>query len=417
MSQTPAELTSEEDLDDERGRTPSGNNLSGAVKDLRYFFSPMNKEVMSQGKDSAKTCDQPTVKPDQPAMNGNADGVQHVEQGVKGDNNNNNQETCACQGACSCSNSRGIHSKEQSDDEQYSTPRMSETDDDNKEVDQESAFLHQLVGLLKTATDEGVDRMINSRPKINNTSAGNVNENSDTSGSAEQLHYSAEDSAEITMVSSHETNEEDNPTVISATSVMAMFSQLKEDISKKIKDDHIHLRKSIKEDINAIQGQCYNKLKENFTPILKDNTAFKKMEAELAFYKIKAETLSEVCDRMYTEISDLTTRVENLEVSSSKKMVIMTGLRLVYEKKKKESLAFLNDFINVNLGLNVTIDDFFTLGTDNPRPIILILQSMDDKRKILSTKKYLKDIRDGERRIYINEYYPPTIPEKKGIRR
>ena len=304
---------------------------------------------------------------------------------------------------------------------------MSDTDEEKTEMDQETAFLHQLAGVLRTTTDEEVDEMIansvNARKAVNQIALevnkkaisreGDDDSNSNQKGEANVSYVSEITDADITMVSNRESNEDDNPTVISATSVVEMFSQLKQEITQKIDDDHAKLRVKIKEDLKDIHSQCYKKLKENITPILKNNQTFKQMETDLQFYKIRAETLSEVCERMHTEISDLTTRVENLEISSSKKMVIMTGLSLVYENKKKETLQFLNDFINTNLGLNINIDDYFTLGAANPRPIILILQTIDDKKKILSTKSYLKDIRDGERRIYINEYYPPTTHEKK----
>ena len=86
-------FSSEEDIEDERGRTPSGSNLTGTVKDLRFFFSPMSKSKMSE---EASGKNQSTVKKDQPCVKTSDD------QRVKGDNNNNNGSSCLCENACTC---------------------------------------------------------------------------------------------------------------------------------------------------------------------------------------------------------------------------------------------------------------------------------------------------------------------------
>ena len=49
------------------------------------------------------------------------------------------------------------------------------------------------------------------------------------------------------------------------------------------------------------------------------------MEAEIAFWKIKAETLAEVCDRINTEVDDVSARLESLEFNGCKRKVILTG--------------------------------------------------------------------------------------------
>ena len=403
----PPIFTSDEDSEEERGRTPSGSNLSGAVKDMRYFFSPINTE--KQG-----------VLQSQSTVNEMQSSDNHVE-GVfnhdTGSDNNNNTATCQCEGKCECSAKQKMSDADQTDEnETFSTPRMSETEED---IDQENAFLHHLAGVIKTASEEDIKKMMSNESISRDSSLSSSSSiNQVESKSSEDLtspksQESFNDPADVTMVSSREVNDEENPTVVSAASVAAMFKQLKEEISTKLQNDHTHLRDRLREDMSKIHEVSYKRIKENIDPIIKESTPFKEIQAELNFYKIKSETLSEVCERMYTEISDLTARVENLEVSSSKRMVIMTGLKLIYESKKKETLSFLNDFVNTNLGLDITLDDFFTLGSANPRPIVLILQNIDDKRKILNAKSYLKDIRDEERKIYINEYFPPTSHEKR----
>ena len=95
-------------------------------------------------------------------------------------------------------------------------------------------------------------------------------------------------------------------------------------------------------------------------------------------------------------------------------MLIITGLRLAQETKKKETLLFLNDFINSQLGVRVVIDDFFTLSMSFPKPVVIIMQTVQDKRIVLENKSQLKHYQSQDNKaIYINEYYPPVAQKRK----
>ena len=117
---------------------------------------------------------------------------------------------------------------------------------------------------------------------------------------------------------------------------------------------------------------------------------------------------------MHTEITDLTTRVENLELNNSKKMVIITGLLMEGEKTKKDGIAFLNSFIYTNLASEVRVDDFYTLGEASPKPIVVMFKSIEDKKNVFAKKKMLKNYRSTSGRpVFVNDYLPPTTQEKK----
>ena len=116
---------------------------------------------------------------------------------------------------------------------------------------------------------------------------------------------------------------------------------------------------------------------------------------------------------MSVEIGDLTTRIENIELNSSKKMVIMTGYTVVYQKKA-DVLQELNEFLDHAMGLQICVDDYFLLGAVSPKPVVLVLQTMEDKRTILRNKQQLSELRDvSGRKIFINDYLPQAAQEKK----
>ena len=64
----------------------------------------------------------------------------------------------------------------------------------------------------------------------------------------------------------------------------------------------------------------------------------KQAEAEMAYWKLKSETLMEVCHRLSSEVSDLTVRMENLEYNSTKKKLLMSGYRVDSELKKWQNI-------------------------------------------------------------------------------
>ena len=116
---------------------------------------------------------------------------------------------------------------------------------------------------------------------------------------------------------------------------------------------------------------------------------------------------------MYTEIEDLTTRIENLEVNNSKRMLVITGLEIVQQAKKIDNIGLINEFLSISMDIDVHIDDYFTIGYGLSFPqVIIVLRSSDDKRLILQNKSLLKDF-GGRRKIYINEYYPSTTHDKR----
>ena len=397
-----------EDSDEERDRTPSGTSLAGAVKDLRYFFSSANTSQSAKSLHVPLTVDSQEMHGT--VTNGNSkrerEEVIHEGRlkGQRGDQNNNNntQLSCLCRGACSCGKNKvsiGDQRVMSDEEERYITPSSMLSGDELDER-QETIFIHQLAGMLRTVSDSEVDKMMELRRK----KPINKQPTIDTTSYKQDL----DNITDSNMVTSRESNDDSNPEIMSVPAVIAMLQSMKAELQRNRQEDLIQLRELIKEDMKQFQ---HREKKEIFTCI-KESRELKEMNSELNYWKIRSETLTEVCNRMYTEITDLTTRIESLELSNSKKMVILTGLKLVQEIKKKETLLFLNDFINTNLGTNVNVDDFFTLGAQEPRPIVLIFQTVEDKRRVMQTKSNLRHIQ-SEQPLFINEYYPPTAQEKK----
>ena len=210
-----------------------------------------------------------------------------------------------------------------------------------------------------------------------------------------------------------ELNNDSNPQSVSVPILMEMFRQLRQDMKHEINSSLQLQRQQLIEDLKGYKRKCKEDAAKEVRKMLdEEQDKLLPIQKDIAYWKLKADNLSEICGRMHVEIQDLTTRVENLEVNNSKRMISITGLKLVGENKR-DQIDYLAVFFENNLGLTVALEDCFTIGSNKKSPICVILQTMGDKRLIMSCKKLVKDVRGDFGKIYINDYLPPTTQEKR----
>ena len=99
--------------------------------------------------------------------------------------------------------------------------------------------------------------------------------------------------------------------------------------------------------------------------------------------------------------------MDNAELNSAKKSVIVTGLAI--QEKKGDNWSNLDRLFRSVLGTNAEIEDFYQLGAS----LVVTFSTMESKRVVMKYKYLLKDIKGPENRVYINEYLPPAIQEKR----
>ena len=300
----PKKLCSEEEESefDDRGRTPSGTNLAGVVKDLRYFFSSANSK--QNGQDSQR---KELLREQSTGTSVTISDPSNCSSVVENVNNNTEQLTCSCKGACVCL--RKLTPKNKlSEIAICDSINQKENDEDD-----ETRFLHQLAKVLKVASLEDIKEQ--HQTAIKRRELFKMKPNTDLNTEVGET----ENNEDNRMVSSIEENDESNPQAISLASVIQMMQTMKKDISKQLQEDTERLRQDIKKDIAEIKQQKTEHLRNEIQQELDENEKIVEMRSEIAFWKIKAETMTEVCNRMHTEMADLCTRVDNLELNVSKK--------------------------------------------------------------------------------------------------
>ena len=375
---------SEESDDGERSRTPSGMELSGKVQGIRTFFSPVNK--MSNGESSdlpRREC-----------------AVSHENHSSK---ESATTEAADCDGG-------GASNSTMFSDKNNNNNKLSAGNDD------ESEFLFTLAKHLKPIADERskYEKHSQSQEDIGDNQTNNNLEPNHINRDEAKVQVRKSDSTAIKrMVSSTEENEEDNPKAIAIASVIQALGSFKKDITQEIKNESTKLREDIKIDLQKWKDQSVQDFRKDISDEIEENPKFKQMEAEVAYWKIKAETLTEVCDRMNTEMGDLSARLSSIEINGAKKKAIITGVKLRNTSDKVSCIQAIDSFLTKTLKTSVHIDDFFMIGEGDVRPIVLIFPSLEAKRVVMANKTNLKNVRVDGRKVFLNDYLPPAALEDR----
>ena len=107
---------------------------------------------------------------------------------------------------------------------------------------------------------------------------------------------------------------------------------------------------------------------------------------------------------MVMEIQD---RCDQYDATSAKRMTILSGF--YGSTKKHECLQQVHEFVYKEIGIVINIEDVFFIGSATPREIVIILQSVTEKKNLYQHKSKLKDIvnKDGKP-YFFRDYRPPT---------
>ena len=137
-----------------------------------------------------------------------------------------------------------------------------------------------------------------------------------------------------------------------------------------------------------------------------------KVEVSRKYTDLKTNLISDTVQHLYDVVGDLTKRLENVELNTTKRHMTISGLAI--EGKKDAMIREVEAFIEYELGVYVQIEDMYKLGMGDPPQVVFILQNLQDKFTILKNRSKLKSVKnERDQPFYINEYYPMAINEKK----
>ena len=196
-----------------------------------------------------------------------------------------------------------------------------------------------------------------------------------------------------------------NPEVIGVSTVMAMMRKIEAQLGE--------LKEEKKKEMEELKEICNDQVMDNIDQNFQTNDRrIKSLSQEIGHLRFKSKVQTEVIQRLYNTVEDLTQKIENLEVSQAKKAITLTGLTC--SENKEEAIEQIYDFFVNNMGIETNIDDYYHLGNTTPRTIVVIFQNYADRRNVLKNKAALKGLQNEYHRpYYINEYQPTITNERK----
>ena len=138
--------------------------------------------------------------------------------------------------------------------------------------------------------------------------------------------------------------------------------------------------------------------KQNVAKVVTTDPIISEMSKKLHVCEFRERTMLDNMHKMQQVIAELQEKNEILEVNNAKRMVVLSGFET--HQKKKYARLQLDAFMQDALQIDITIEDFYYVGSASPRDIVLILMLMTDKHKIMQNKNKLKNVSNPQGKGY-----------------
>ena len=185
--------------------------------------------------------------------------------------------------------------------------------------------------------------------------------------------------------------------VIDVRTVLDMFQSIKSEMAGRTEmTSNETIKQKIEEELNSAMS-------------LQDTT-IEKMKKEIQDLKRKSKLTEEVIQYNTCIISDLASKLDNVELNNTKRMAVLTGLQT--PDKKKDYKEKVCDFMAENFQAYEVIEDVYKIGFKQPRPLVITFISSVEKEKIFQQKGKLKDL-VVDKPIYLNHYITAAENEKR----
>ena len=207
-----------------------------------------------------------------------------------------------------------------------------------------------------------------------------------------------------------------NPEMMEVRSMIAILNGLKDDFGALRKEftefKQVHTPQPVQID-QELKEKCKEEALQAFSGDLQeDRENVESIKKQLHQTQLQNKVLAEVVDNLAVQLKDLNTRMDSVELKNSKYCAMLTGLRA--RDGKKELSQDVKIFLKQTLQVQPVIDDIYKMGSKEPKPIIIIFRSLEEKRQIMAKKSELnKFVNEEERKFYLQDFQPMNQVEKR----
>ena len=295
------------------------------------------------------------------------------------------------------------------DKEEYSSGSEEEGYFTPKDIDLQEPpieLLCEIANQLKMSTQDALDdnnSMATSSKEENQLAGINTGEdNSKTKGATSE--YQGEDEMEV--------NDTENPAAMGVASVAVILQDLKSEMAQ-MRDDIRSLKDKNEDEVSETLEKCKGELIDAVSLTVQDDQEnLKKLKNDLKHFKFRNRALTNIVENMSVEIAELRQKMENIEMNTCRNAISISGVK--FEGKKQDRMAYLENFLRETIQVNVNIEDCYQMGSENMQINVVYLQNNLQKKQVMENKSRLKNIKGyGGKYIYINEYLPAAVVEKR----
>ena len=204
-----------------------------------------------------------------------------------------------------------------------------------------------------------------------------VNANANTEGDSSQNIKSSTEALVDRISENLLTNTELNPETMDVRTVIKMLEGLKLSIKNTITED---VQNQVQQMSQSVAAEC-------------TSVAFKASATEN-----KSRVIVDTMHGMAEKVRELQQKIEYMEVERAKKMVILSGFDA--SDKKYIARQQLNEFFEKKMQVEVFIEDFYYIGSETPREIVLMLLSTQHKKRIFQQLDRIKNLVNARGKKY-----------------
>ena len=198
----------------------------------------------------------------------------------------------------------------------------------------------------------------------------------------------------------------EQPATMDVRTVLKMFDQLKEDFKKEVDE--------LRRDFYAVNttGQITEESKEQaskaFNVITECEETMKQNSSKWAKQELQNKVHQGSISRLNEVVGELQKKIENLEIQNSRRMVVISGFYA--SEKKKTCRRQLENFFEQEMGIDVTVEDCYLMKQAIGQPnVVVTLQNYAEKREIFKNIYKIKDLKNKDgKKIYFNDYLLPA---------
>ena len=162
---------------------------------------------------------------------------------------------------------------------------------------------------------------------------------------------------------------------------------------------------------NATKEQALKKVE---TRQDRDARTIRELRKEVTQYKKKTEVLTSVVESLGNNQTEITNRLDMMELRGMKNSIVINGLRT--DNKTLKCVEQVRQFISQELEEEVTITDCFKLGMGERKPVVIAVQSFMQKTMLYQAMdKYRKYCEEAEvdQEVYMSDYLPAEMKERR----